>query len=105
LAAAIGWTCRGRGGDLPEGFDVLGVDDSKKLTEKKREALFDQIIGSAVAYGVGIVDNYVIDRFNILQATRLAMKRALGSAGAQARLHTDRRAHTERYCYPAEGHN
>lgn len=64
---------------LPEGFDVLGVDDSKKLTEKKRETLYDQIIRCAVSYGVGIVDNYVIDRINILQATKLAMKRALES--------------------------
>ncbi|HWQ77429.1 MAG TPA: ribonuclease HII [Anaerovoracaceae bacterium] len=62
---------------LPTNFDVLGVDDSKKLSEKQRETLYDQIIRHAVAYGVGIVDNYIIDEINILQATKLAMKQAL----------------------------
>jgi ribonuclease HII len=62
---------------LPKDFGVLGVDDSKKLSEKQREALYDQIIRYAIAYGVGIVDNYIIDEINILQATKLAMKRAL----------------------------
>lgn len=62
---------------LPRDFSVLGVDDSKKLSEKKREALYDQIIECAVAYSVGIADNYVIDEINILEATKLAMKKAL----------------------------
>ncbi|MDF2656168.1 MAG: ribonuclease [Bacillota bacterium] len=62
---------------LPDDFSVLGVDDSKKLSEKKREALYDLIIDHAVAYSVGITDNYVIDKINILEATKLAMRKAL----------------------------
>ena len=52
---------------------VDGVNDSKKLSEKRREALFDQITNYAVAIGVGLVDAETIDRINILQATRQAM--------------------------------
>ena len=62
---------------LPEDFDVLGVDDSKKLTEKRREELFDRICEESVAYGIGMADEKVIDEINILQATKLAMRRAL----------------------------
>ena len=62
---------------LPEDFDVLGVDDSKKLSEKKREELFEIIKERAVAYGIGMADEKVIDEINILQATKLAMRRAL----------------------------
>ena len=58
---------------LPDDFDVLGVDDSKKLSEKRREELFDEILDSALAYGIGIVDNEVIDELNILEATKKAM--------------------------------
>ena len=46
---------------LPEDFDVLGVDDSKKLSEKKRDALFDRIMEKALACGIGMCDNEVID--------------------------------------------
>ncbi len=59
---------------LPKDFDLLGVDDSKKLSEKKREELYDQILERAVAYGIGIVDNNKIDEINILEATKLAMQ-------------------------------
>jgi ribonuclease HII len=52
---------------------VDGVNDSKKLSEKRREDLFDQITNYAVAIGVGLVDSETIDRINILQATRQAM--------------------------------
>ena len=61
---------------LPEDFDVIGVDDSKKLSEKKREELFDKIQAKALAIGVGISDNITIDQINILQATKKAMKEA-----------------------------
>lgn len=62
---------------LPPDFDLLGVDDSKKLSEKKRESLFERIKERAVAYSIGMMDNAVIDRINILEATKLAMKAAI----------------------------
>ncbi|HKM28248.1 MAG TPA: ribonuclease HII [Anaerovoracaceae bacterium] len=65
---------------LPEDFDVLGVDDSKKLSAKKREQLYDEILEKAVAYGIGEVDNTVIDEINILEATKLAMREAISAA-------------------------
>lgn len=55
------------------------IKDSKKLTEKKREELFDVIQGEFEDFGIGICDNQTIDRINILQATFLAMKKALGA--------------------------
>ena len=62
---------------LPADFDVLGIDDSKKLSEKRREELFDVIREKAVAYGIGMASHEVIDDINILQATKAAMKQAL----------------------------
>lgn len=62
---------------LPEGFDIPGINDSKKLSEKKREALFEIITQNAVAYSIMMVDADVIDEINILQATFLAMRRAV----------------------------
>ncbi len=62
---------------LPEGCKIEGVNDSKKLSLKKREELFDVIKEKAVCVGVGIVDNYEIDELNILQATYKAMRIAL----------------------------
>ncbi len=56
---------------------IEGVNDSKKLTEKKREELFEIVKERAVAWSVGIVDEETIDRINILEATRLAMKKAV----------------------------
>ncbi len=61
---------------LPEGLVIDGLNDSKKLSEKKREALFDVICENAVAYGIGFADEKEIDEINILQATYLAMRRA-----------------------------
>ena len=62
---------------LPEEFSVLGIDDSKKLSEKRREELFVEIKKHAVAWGIGMADHQVIDEINILQATKLAMRRAV----------------------------
>ena len=62
---------------FPAKIDIAGLDDSKKLSPKKREELFPQIQAEAVAYGVAIVDREVIDKINILQASLLAMKQAV----------------------------
>lgn len=62
---------------LPKDFDVVGIDDSKKLSEKKREIFFEIISKKAVAYSIGTVDNETIDSINILQATKAAMKEAV----------------------------
>lgn len=64
---------------LPEGLIIDGVNDSKKLTAKKREALYEIIMEQALAVGVGYVDSTVIDEINIKQASRLAMKKAVES--------------------------
>lgn len=64
---------------LPKGCMIEGVNDSKKLSEKKREELYDKIIDNAIAWGVGIVDNNTIDDINILEATRMAMNQAVTS--------------------------
>ena len=62
---------------LPKDCLLEGINDSKKLSEKKREKLYDDIIENAVAWGVGVVEHTVIDEINILNATRKAMKLAL----------------------------
>lgn len=62
---------------LPKGLIIEGVNDSKKLSEKKREKLFDIINECAVSVGIGIVDEKIIDEINIKQASRLAMKNAI----------------------------
>lgn len=62
---------------LNKDFHVLGVDDSKKVSEKKRLKLFDKISEEAIAIGIGWVDNNVIDEINILEATKLAMREAI----------------------------
>ena len=62
---------------LPDDFDVPGINDSKKLSAKKREEFSDIIRDRAVAWGIGIADNHEIDELNILEATKAAMKRAI----------------------------
>ena len=64
---------------LPEDFDVLGVNDSKKLSEKRREELFIKIKEKAIAWAIGMADNRIIDEINILQATKQAMREAVGN--------------------------
>ncbi|MBR4142281.1 MAG: ribonuclease HII, partial [Firmicutes bacterium] len=62
---------------LPRDFDVLGIDDSKKLSPKKREELFEVIKEKALAWAVGWVGPERIDEINILEATKEAMKQAV----------------------------
>ena len=62
---------------LPENFEIEGLNDSKKLSEKKRDLLFDEIIEHALAYSIQAVDQKTIDEINILEATLLAMRRAV----------------------------
>ncbi len=62
---------------LPEDMVIEGVNDSKKISEKKREALYDEIIEKAVAYSVAFVEPEVIDEINIRQATHFAMQKAV----------------------------
>lgn len=62
---------------LPLDHDFLYLNDSKKVTEKRREVLFDEIREYAIGYGIGIASPEEIDEINILQADYLAMKRAL----------------------------
>lgn len=62
---------------LPKDCDILYINDSKKLSEKKREMLYDEIMAKAVAVGVGVVSWERIDEINILQATYEAMRQAI----------------------------
>ena len=69
---------------LPDDCEIEGINDSKKLSEKKREALFDVITSKALAYSVSMVDAKTIDEINILQATFLAMRNAVGGLALKA---------------------
>lgn len=62
---------------LPRGLDIPGLNDSKKLTAKRREALYDIITEQALAYDIAFASELEIDEINILQATFLAMERAM----------------------------
>lgn len=62
---------------LPKNYKLDGLTDSKKLSEKKREQYYDIIYKDAIAVGVGEVDPKTIDEINILEASRLAMKKAI----------------------------
>ena len=64
---------------LPENYYIEGLNDSKKLSEKKRDKLFDVLLNDAVAYGIGIVEPKRIDEVNILEASKEAMKIALSN--------------------------
>ena len=62
---------------LPRNLEIAGLNDSKKLSDKKRRELYDVITNEALAYGIAAADEKEIDEVNILQATFLAMERAL----------------------------
>jgi ribonuclease HII len=64
---------------LPKDCDILYINDSKKLSEKKREELYDKILRSGVSYGIGSIPPNKIDEINILQATFQAMKQAVNN--------------------------
>ena len=62
---------------LPANIDIPGLNDSKKLSDKRRRELYPVIMEQAIAYGIGLADHLEIDEINILQATYLAMERAI----------------------------
>ena len=63
---------------LPRGCVIEGLNDSKKLSEKRREALYDEIVAKALTFGIAFATVEEIERYNILEATFLAMNRAIG---------------------------
>ena len=71
---------------LPRGLEIPGLNDSKKLSEKRREALYDVIVSSAMAYGIAFADVEEIERLNILHATFLAMNRAIAQLSVRPEL-------------------
>ena len=71
---------------LPEHLEIPGLNDSKKLTDKKRRELMPIIKEQAIAYGIAFASEQEIDEINILQATFLAMKRALSQLNVQPEL-------------------
>ena len=71
---------------LPPDVQIDGLNDSKKLTDKKRRELYEVITQCAVAYGIALVDEKVIDEINILQATFRAMGEAIGALAVKPQL-------------------
>ena len=71
---------------LPPGLEIPGLNDSKKLTDKKRRELYDVITAQAVSYGIAFASEQEIDEINILQATFLAMERAIQKLSPQPEL-------------------
>lgn len=71
---------------LPPDAQIPGLNDSKKLTDKKRRELFPVIKETAIAYGIGLASHEEIDRINILQATFLAMERAIAGLSVKPEL-------------------
>ena len=69
---------------LPAGFALEGLNDSKQLSEKKREKLFPLICEGAIAYGIGLATPEEIDQLNILNADMLAMRRAIEALAVPA---------------------
>lgn len=74
---------------LPDGVEIIGLNDSKKLSEKKRDNLYDIILEKALYYGIGYASHEEIDEINILNATYLAMRRAVENLLAQGAVGID----------------
>lgn len=71
---------------LPKNFKLEGLTDSKKISEKKREVFYEYIINNCVAYSVGECSPEEIDKNNILEATKIAMKRAIDKVNKKINL-------------------
>lgn len=71
---------------LPIDFKLEGLTDSKKLSEKKREKYYEYIVNNCIAYGVGMCSPKEIDELNILEATKVAMKRAIDKVNEKVKL-------------------
>ena len=71
---------------LPANLDIPGLNDSKKLSDKRRRELYPVIMEQAIAYGIGLADHQEIDEINILQATFLAMERAMQNLSVKPEL-------------------
>lgn len=69
---------------LPVSYELPGLTDSKKLSEKKRDYYYDIILKDAISVGIGIIDNKIIDEVNIYEATKLAMKEAISKLDVAA---------------------
>ena len=71
---------------LPKDFKLDGLTDSKKLSEKKRDKFYDVIMDSALAVGIGECSEKEIDKYNIYEATKIAMKRAIDEANKKIKI-------------------
>ena len=71
---------------LPKGFVLEGLTDSKKLSEKKRDKFYDIIMDKAIAVSIGECNEKEIDKYNIYEATKIAMKRAIDKANKQVKI-------------------
>ena len=71
---------------LPKNFKLEGLTDSKKISEKKKELFYEYIINNCVAYSVGECSPEEIDKYNILEATKIAMKRAIDKVNKKINL-------------------
>lgn len=71
---------------LPDDFNLNGLTDSKKLSEKKRDFFFDEVKRQAIGVGIGIIDEKKIDEVNIYEATKLAMKEAINECVKQCKV-------------------
>ena len=71
---------------LPKDFKLDGLTDSKKLTEKKREEFYEYIINNCISWAVGECSASEIDKYNILEATKIAMKKAIDKVNDQLKL-------------------
>ena len=87
---------------LPRDLIIEGLNDSKKLTEKKRERLYDEIISRALAYGIAEASPAEIDEINILNASMLAMKRAIEAMEIKADFALIDGNHARGFDIPAE---